>query len=98
MIRERVAEIADGAACDRGVVVRMAPLAELLGARRGGGLAHEGREDLRRRVRTEVFERLERLVREVEGVAAVDEHVVGDRGEHHRLDVGEVSRCPGLTR
>ena len=36
-----------------------------------------------------MVERLERLVGEVDGVAAVDEDVVGDGGEHHRLDVGE---------
>ena len=38
---------------------------------------------------TDVVERLERLVGEVEGVAAVEEHVVGDRREHGPLDLVE---------
>jgi hypothetical protein len=33
-----------------------------------------------------VGERLEGLVGEVEGVASVDEHVIGDGGEHHPRD------------
>ena len=40
-------------------------------------------------VGAEVVERLERLVREVDRVAPVDEHVVGDGREHHRFGVGE---------
>ena len=97
---ERVVERLDRAPGERGVVVRVAPLAELLGARRGRGLAHERGQDLARRVLAEVLDRLERLVREVDGVAAVDEHVVGDGREHHRLDVGEPARLRerGLER
>ena len=71
------------------MVVRVTPLAELLGAGCGGGLAYERWQDLGRRVLPEMVERFERLVREVDGVAAVDEHVVGDGREHHRLDLGE---------
>ena len=41
-------------------------------------------------------ERLERLVREVDRVALIDEHVIGHGGEHHRLrvvDVRGVNEC-----
>ena len=81
---ERAGERVDRAAGERGVVVRMAPLAELFRARGGGGLAHQCRQDLAGGVLAEVFDRLERLVGEVDRVAAVDEHVVGHGREHHR--------------
>ena len=93
-------ERVDRAPRDRGVVVGIAPLAELLGTARRRRLADERREDLAGRVLAEVFDRLERLVGEVDRVAAVDEHVVGHRREHHVLDVGETVRLGqcGLER
>ena len=90
---ERAVERFDRALRERGVVVRVAPLAELLGPGRRRGLAHERGQDLARRVLAEVLDRFERLVREVDGVTAVDEHVVGDGREHHRLHVGEPARA-----
>ncbi len=67
----------------------MAPGAGLLrpGGRRGA--AHEGGQHVGGGVAADVAERLEGLVGEVDGVAAVDEDVVGDGGEHHALDVAE---------
>jgi hypothetical protein len=41
---------------------------------------------------SEVFEHLERLVGEVDGVATVEEDMVGDSGEH---DVGDRGRIDG---
>ena len=64
----------------------MTPLAALLAARRPRGLGDERRQHLGRGTLADERDRFERLVREVERVALVDEHVVGDGGEHHRLD------------
>ena len=66
----------------------MTPRPRLLGAVGERGLTHERRQELGRGLAPHVVERLERLVGEVERVTAVDEHVVGDRGEDHALDVG----------
>ncbi len=78
----------------------MPPLGELFRPLRPRGLRDERREHLTRGVRPEEVERLERLVREVDGVAAVDEHMVGDRREHRCLDRGQVRRLGqrGLER
>ncbi len=73
---------------ERGQVVGMTPGAALLAAAGQGGLRDHGREDERAFLGDE-GERLDRLVGEVEGVAAVDEDVVGHRGEQHLLDLGE---------
>ncbi len=74
-------------------IVRVTPLAELLGALtrpRSGGTSVGSTSGAR--VLAEVLERLERLVREVDRVAAVDEDVIGDRREHHRLDRRRAAR------
>ena len=81
-----------GAQHERGEVVRVAPLAALLRTRSRGRLAHERRQHGAGGVGADVAERLERLVREVDGVAAVDEDVVGHRREHHPFDVLGVAR------
>ena len=64
----------------------MAPGRRLLLTARRRRLADESGQHLRRGRRPHVGERLEGLVGEVERVAPVDEHVVGDRGEHHPFD------------
>ena len=56
----------------------------------GARLAHHRRQRRPRCSGPTQRNALERLVREVERVALVDEHVVGDGREHHPLDVGEV--------
>ncbi len=78
-----------GAGDELGEVVRVAPGAGLLRPRGRRGAAHEGGQHVRGGVAADVAERLEGLVGEVDGVAAVDEDVVGDGGEHHALDVAE---------
>ena len=77
---------------ERGEVVRMAPLRELLRALRLRGLPDERREHQRAGVGVEVVECFERLVREVDRVALVDEHVVRYGGEHHGFGVRESVR------
>jgi hypothetical protein len=71
-----------------GEVVRMAPLRRLLAAIGGAGLRHQRAEHPSGVGLVDERQRLERLVGEVESVTFVDEDVVGDGGEHHRLDVG----------
>ena len=73
-------------------VVRVAPLAALLRAGCRRGLPHQGRQHGHRRAGADVAERFERLVREVDGVATVDEDVVGHRREHHPFDIFGVAR------
>ena len=75
-----------------GEVVRVSPRPALLRPAGRGGAAHERGQHVGARRPAHVAERLERLVGEVDGVAAVDEDVVGDRGEHHALDVAERHR------
>ena len=84
--RQRVVDLVVRAADERGQIVRMPPLASLFAARRAGGLRDERREHRRRGIGANQRDGFERLVREVERVAFVDEHVVGDGREHHRLD------------
>ena len=62
----------------RGEVMGEPPGASLFAAARRGGLGHQRREHVRGRLPAEVFDHLERLVGEVDGVTAVDEDVVGD--------------------
>ncbi len=69
----------------------MTPLRELLGPLRARGLAHQGGQHEGRRVVADMTEGLERLVREVQRVALVDEDVIGDRRLHEALDIGERS-------
>ena len=58
----------------------------LLRALGRGGLLHERRQRRDAAVSAPTcVERFERLVGEVDRVATVDEHVIGDRGEHHRV-------------
>ena len=60
-----------------------------------GGLGHQRRQDVGCPFPSQVVEHLERLVGEVDGVAAVEEDVVGDRGEHEVGDRGGVQRGDG---
>ena len=78
-----------------GQVVGVAPRPPLLAAGGGGGLGDEGGEDVGGALRPEVLEHLEGLVGEVDRVPAVEEHVVGDRGEHHVGDDGAVGGGDG---
>ncbi len=70
----------------------MTPLAALLRTRRARRLLHQGRQHGTGGGGADVAECLERLVREVDGVATVDEDVVGHRREHHPFDVVGVAR------
>ena len=75
-----------GLAHEPGQVVGMAPLALLLVAAGGRGLRHKGGEHAGGGVPPQQLDRLEGLVGEVDGVAAVQEDVIG-RGRRH--DVAE---------
>ncbi len=73
-----------------GEVVWEPPRPALLAAARRGRLRDQRWQDVGRSLPSQVFEDLEGLVGEVDGVAAVEEHVVGDRSEHHAGDRGGV--------
>ncbi len=74
-----------------GEVVGVVPLATFLAAVGGARLADHRRHDARV-LGPDQRNALEGLVREVEGVTLVDEHVVGGGREHHPLRGGEVPR------
>ena len=68
----------------------MAPFGELLRTLRACRLHDERRQHFGGGVGAEHLHGFERLVREVDRVAAVDEYVIGDCREHHRFDFGKV--------
>ena len=77
-----------------GQVVGMAPGGRLLGPRRAGRLLGEGRQDTVGVRPAHVVQHLERLVGEVDGVAAVEEDVVGGGRPH---DGGQPVRRRGRS-
>ncbi len=63
----------------------MLPLPRLLAAHRVRRERDERRQHRPRLVAADELKPFEALVGEVDRVAAVDEHVIGDRREHHPL-------------